>query len=102
MQGPWSRAPRGSRPSLPYRRTQATYASNWQNPLLMLPRPAMCRPGDVLRVRTRVAAGRLRPTYAFEATLHRAAAEGEAAAAGVSLGRLLVTFDDLYPDYGEL
>ena len=62
----------------------------------------MCRPGDVLRVRTRVAAGRLRPTYAFEATLHRAAAEGEAAAAGVSLGRLLVTFDDLYPDYGEL
>ena len=46
--------------------------------------------GDVLRVRTRVTAGRLRPTYAFEATLHRAAAEGEAAAAGVSLGSLLV------------
>ena len=31
-----------------------------------------------------------------------AAGRGEAAAAGVSLGRLLVTFDDLYPDYGEL
>ena len=103
MHSPWSRAP----PRLTALPPVPPYAGHLReqlalNPLLMLPRPAMYRPGDVLRVRTRVAAGRLRPTYAFEATLHRAAAEGEAAAAGVSLGRLLVTFDDLYPDYGEL
>jgi len=79
--------------------TQAshTYASNWQNPLLLLPRPARVAPGDTVRVVTRVDADSLRPTYHFEATLHRAAGGGE-----VSLGRLEVSLDDLYPDMGDL
>jgi len=80
----------------------ATYASNWQNHLLLLPKPTPVRPGDVLSVTSRVAAGRVRPTYEFELSLQPVKDGAALRPPPVSLGKLLVTFDDLYPDYGDV
>jgi len=75
------------------------YASNWQNVLLLLPKPTHVCSGDRLRVVTRSEADSLRPSYRFDATLYRA---GCAPARAIPLVRLNITFDDLYPDYGDL
>jgi hypothetical protein len=77
--------------------SNCTYASNWQNPLLLLPATAKVRRGDRICVRTRALANTLTPSYHFDVT-HRPANGGGGA---VSLGTLSVTFDDLYPDYGD-
>jgi hypothetical protein len=71
-----------------------THASNWMNPLLMLPQPAPVHAGDRLRVRSRSSADGIQPSYAFE-LLHLPRKQGK----GVPLGRLDVTFRDLYPYY---
>ena len=74
--------------------TQAnhTYVSKWQNPLLLLPRPARVAPGDTVHVITRAAADSLRPTYRFEAKLQRAGG------GDVSLGSLEASLDALCPN----
>eukprot|EP00966_Prymnesium_polylepis_P298723 6903441-Prymnesium_polylepis.1 len=75
-----------------------SYASNWQNPLLLLPSPAFVRPGDRVVVRTHATAHSTRPSYMFEVGLLPAGSPAGAAL----LGRFRITFDDLYPDYGDV
>jgi hypothetical protein len=77
---------------------RSTYASNWQNPLLLLPTTARVRKGDRISVTTVASADTLTPSYRFEVTHH----PGERHQPAVSLGRLDITFDDLYPDYGDV
>jgi hypothetical protein len=78
-------------------RAARTHATNWNNPLLILPEPARVRAGERLRVRTRAAADTPRPSYLFEVTRLRAESEGGGA---TPLAPLEVGFDDIYPDYG--
>lgn len=85
--------------SLCSRRTlrEGRYASNWQNPLLLLPTTTHVRAGDRLLVATAAAANSTRPRYRFEVALVR-----RGSGTVVPLGRLDISFDDLYPDFGDL
>ena len=79
-----------------------THATNWLNPLLLLPAPAHVKAGDRLSVRTRAAADTTRPGYAFEITLLRPSrVGGSKARSSTALGTLEVAFEDIYPDYGQ-
>jgi hypothetical protein len=72
---------------------EKTHASNWMNPLLLLPQPATVVAGDRLRVRSRSSADSIRPSYAFEFEL---LPKGGAV---VPLRTLTIKFRDLYPYY---
>ena len=73
---------------------EKTHASNWMNPLLLLPQPATVVAGDRLRVRSRSSANSIRPSYAFELELLP-----NKGGAGVPLRTLTIQFRDLYPYY---
>ena len=73
---------------------ERTHATNWYNPLLLLPQPTAVRSGDRVRVVSRSAADSIRPSYAFE--LQHLPLGGD----GVALGVLTVDFNDIYPYYG--
>ena len=77
---------------------ERTHATNWFNPLLLLPQPTAVRSGDRLQVVSRSAADSIRPSYAFE--LQHFPLDGEAGSDGVPLGVLNVEFNDIYPYYG--
>jgi hypothetical protein len=92
-------------------RRARTHATNWMNPLLLLPTPTRVRAGDTLRVCSSVRANSTRPSYDFELTLYRRADVGGEHAGGrkdgrrvapETIGTLHVGFEDLYPDYGDL
>lgn len=77
---------------------ERTHATNWFNPLLLLPQPTAVRSGDRLRVLSRSAADSIRPSYAFE--LKHIPRNGDAGSDGVPLGVINVEFNDIYPYYG--
>ena len=77
-----------------------THATNWLNPLLLLPTPVRVLAGERLCVRTCAAADSTTPSFSFEVELLRTCPAGGGAAARTSLGTLTVGFSDLYPDYG--
>lgn len=53
-----------------------SYASNWRNPILVLPQPARVIPGDVIKVRSIVRVDTTRPSYSFSVTVQRPISTG--------------------------
>ena len=79
---------------------EQTHATNWQNPLLLLPQPVAVRAGERLHVRSCSSADSDRPSYAFELThLPEPGAGTTDTAAGTALGSLVIEFKDIYPFY---
>jgi hypothetical protein len=83
------------------RTLRRTYASNWQNPLLLLPTAARVRKGDRVSVNTVASADSLTPSYRFNVT-HYPIARGKKQQPAASLGNLEISFAELYPDYGDI
>lgn len=75
-----------------------THATNWMNPLLLLPRPVQVKRGERLRVRSIARAGSERPSYRFDLALLRLSGREEEEE--VALGSVEVGLEQLYPDYG--
>lgn len=80
-----------------------TYATNWMNPLLLLPTPTPVSKGDRVRVRSCSSAGTITPSYHFE-LFHLPSQggkrkDGKGEANAVPLGKLDVSFRDIYPYY---
>ena len=82
----------------PATRAARTHATNWMNPLLLLPRAVRVRRGERLHVRTVAVAASEQPSYEF--TLSRLQADGLSDGQGEAIGSLRVGLAELYPDYG--
>ena len=74
---------------------EQTHATNWMNPLLLLPQPKAVLAGDRVRVRSRSSADSICPSYSFELAHLPLNAVGD----GVPLGTLDIQFRDIYPYY---
>lgn len=73
-------------------KTKNTYASNWMNPILILPKPQQVATGDIVKVTTKAQLDSLTPSYSFLSTLVKGGEE-------ISLGDIHLTYDNLYPDF---
>jgi hypothetical protein len=78
-----------------YTEKSASYASNWMNPILILPNPRDVVVGDRIEVLTKVKLDSLKPSYNFQVYLER----GETKE---SLGEIDLDYNNLYPDFAPL
>lgn len=78
-----------------YSKHNPTYASNWMNPILILPTPRQVEPGDVVRAKTKVLLDSWKPSYHFTLVVIRGEEE-------LPLGSITLDYQDLYPDFTPL
>lgn len=67
-----------------------TYATNWMNPIVLLPSPIKVEQGNKIKVRTIAKLSTVQPSYQFDVSV------------GDTKTSIELTFQDLYPDFMEL
>lgn len=78
-----------------YHRSSEVYASNWMNPIILLPDPQEVKTGDVVRVSTLSKLDSFSPSYSFSIRVTRKENT-------IYAREVLLSYADLYPDFEPL